>query len=318
MAANKDIWVFSEKPVLLFELIAAARSLAGSQDQVVAFVIGARSTAEQAVARGADRAVWAGELREGQLLDAFVPTLAKSVKESQPALVLVGSTRRGKAIAGRLAARLGTSVLTDVLEFQKSDSAIEVRRMIFGGGAVRAERAAAGVVLATVAAGVFEAALADASRTGPIEEAAFVEPDWQAKLRQRMPLPKASVHLDAARRVVTAGRGLASQDDLKLVESLARLLGAEVACTRPLAEGLGWLPVERYIGISGATVKPDLYLGVGVSGQVQHMIGMYGSRVVVAINKDANAPIFAQADYGIVADLYSILPVLIAALEKRG
>ena len=105
-------------------------------------------------------------------------------------------------------------------------------------------------------------------------------------LRERKPRPAAAVNLPAARRVVCAGRGLARQEDLGLVNELAKVLGAEVACTRPLAEGLDWLPRERYIGISGATIKPDLYLGVGVSGQAQHVIGMSDSRVVVAINKD--------------------------------
>ena len=102
-----------------------------------------------------------------------------------------------------------------------------------------------------------------------------------------------------------------------MINELAQALNAEVACTRPLAEGLDWLPRERYIGISGANIRPDLYLGVGVSGQVQHMIGMRDSRVVVAINKDKEAPIFAQADYGIVGDLYEIVPALIKAIKER-
>ena len=139
----------------------------------------------------------------------------------------------------------------------------------------------------------------------------------QIKVRERKPLPKASVNLQAARKVVSAGRGVSRQADLAMVEQLAGLLGAEVGCTRPLAEGLDWLPRERYIGISGAHIKPDLYFGVGVSGQVQHMIGMNGSRVVVAVNKDANAPIFTQADYGIVTDLYTFIPALIKALQAR-
>ena len=110
---------------------------------------------------------------------------------------------------------------------------------------------------------------------------------------------------------------MAQQADLAMIEELARLLHAELACTRPLAEGLGWLPRERYIGISGATLHADLYLGVGVSGQVQHLIGMNATRVVVAINKDSNAPIFAHADYGIAGDLYQIVPALLQALKER-
>ncbi len=145
----------------------------------------------------------------------------------------------------------------------------------------------------------------------------FVEPEWRLTRRESKPRPPATVNLAAAKKVVCAGRGLARQEDLALVKELAQTLGAEVACTRPLAEGLGWLPRERYIGISGANVKPHLYLGVGVSGQVQHTVGMRESRLVVAINKDSQAPIFAQADYGIVGDLYTVVPALIAALKEK-
>ncbi len=150
-----------------------------------------------------------------------------------------------------------------------------------------------------------------------ITEVPFVAPGWRATLRERKTRPAAKVNLAGAKRVVCAGRGLAKKDDLALVNELAQCLAAEVACTRPLAEGLDWLPRERYIGISGATVKPDLYLGVGVSGQVQHLIGMSDSRLVVAINKDQNAPIFQQADYGIAGDLYAVVPALIKALKEQ-
>jgi electron transfer flavoprotein alpha subunit len=148
-------------------------------------------------------------------------------------------------------------------------------------------------------------------------ELAFVEPEWRVTLRETRTRPAAKVNLATARKVVCVGRGLAKAEDLALVEELARLLGAEVACTRPLAEGLDWLPRERYIGISGATVRPDLYLGIGVSGQAQHTIGMSEARVVAAINKDEGAPIFEQADYRIVDDLYTVVPALIACLKAR-
>ncbi|HEY9089752.1 MAG TPA: electron transfer flavoprotein subunit alpha/FixB family protein, partial [Anaerolineaceae bacterium] len=145
----------------------------------------------------------------------------------------------------------------------------------------------------------------------------FVPSQGGAVLRERKPRAGAVTNLAGAKRVVCAGRGVGKADDLSLVNDLARALNAEVGCTRPLAEGLNWLPRERHIGISGAQVRPDLYLGVGVSGQVQHMIGMNRSKVVVAINKDKNAPIFASADYGIVGDLYAVIPALLEALKNK-
>ena len=152
---------------------------------------------------------------------------------------------------------------------------------------------------------------------GEIQPIDWIEPAWQAKLIERRSRGGGSVNLAAAKRVVCPGRGVAQQEDLSMIEELAQALSAEMACTRPLAEGLGWLPRERYIGISGAMIKPDLYLGIGVSGQAQHTIGMSESRVVVAINKDRNAPLVTQSDYAIEGDLYQVVPALIRALKAR-
>lgn len=320
MTEKQEIWVFSEKPGLLAELIAGASGLSDSlQAQVVALALGPRAAAEEAIAQGAARVLWLGESRPEQLVDEYVNTLHGLLEEQSPTLFIIGSTKPGRAIAGRLAARLNTSVLTDVLEFTAAGGQIQGRHMIFGGGAVRTDQIGGRPVLATVGQGVFRAQGAGTGSggraAGPIEEVPFIEPDWGVHLIERKPRPPASVNLPAARRVVCAGRGLAKQEDLDLLKTLAQRLGAELACTRPLAEGLDWLPRERYIGISGATVRPDLYLGVGVSGQVQHLIGMANSRLVVAINKDKNAPIFDNADYSIVDDLYQIVPRLIAALQ---
>jgi len=317
MADNREIWVFSEKPALLAELLTAARSLSGETGgTVVAVGLGPRGEVELA-ARGAGRIIWLGEVGQGRLVDDFVPTLAGLVEAQKPAGVLIGSTKRGRAIAGRLAARMGVTAITDVKQFETAGGEIRARHMIFGGGAVRDEKPVSEVMLATIGPGVFEAQAPPAGGDAAVVEAPFVEPAWRVTVRERRPLAAASVDLTAAKKVVCSGRGIAREEDLALVNDLARALGAEVACTRPLAEGLGWLPRERYIGISGASIRPDLYLGVGVSGQVQHTVGMGDARVVVAINKDKDAPIFAQADYGIVGDLYAVVPELTKALRER-
>mgnify|MGYP000483549913 CR=1 FL=1 len=315
MAEQREIWVFSEKPALLAELIAGAKTLGGRR--VAAWVVGARSSAAQALTQGADRAAWLGDTGGERLVEDYVPTLAQQVQAGAPAVLLIGSTRRGRAVAGRLAARLDNTVLTDVLEFQSEGGDLLIRHMIFGGGAVRVEKALAQPVIATVGSGVFAPLPPAAAAQGEMVEVPFVEPEWRARLIERKPRPPAAVNLAAARKVICAGRGLARQEDLAMINELARALGAEVACTRPLAEGLNWLPRERYIGISGATIKPDLYFGVGVSGQAQHIIGMNRSKVVVALNKDSSAPIFQQADYGVVGDLYAILPALVQAIKAR-
>ena len=312
MTGLNTAWVFAEKPALTAELIGAAQSLA---EETAAVVLGAREQAEDALKLGAARVYWLGEQPEDRLVDDYVLTLEKLVQFHSPDLFLIEGTRRGRAIAGRLAARLNVTTLTDVTAFEQYDEDLAATHLIFGGGAVRVDRTSCGMVLATVNPGTFTASAGEGSSGGDIIEVPYVEPPWQVKLVERKTRPPASVNLGRAKKIVCAGRGLAKQEDLGMVQELANLLGAELACTRPLAEGFDWLPRERYIGISGAQVKPDLYLGVGVSGQVQHQIGMNGSRVVVAINKDTNAPIFQNADYGIPADLYAILPELIQALK---
>lgn len=318
MAANKDIFLFSEKPALQAELISAAHTLtAHTGGQVIALVLGPRSDAELARKQGAQQVFWLGELSPDRLVEDVVPTIAAAVQTHQPFGLLVGATVRGRAVAGRLSARLGVAALTDVLEFQWEADNLLARHMTFGGGAVRVDRPLTQPMIATISSGVFDASARPAEATGTIQSIDWIEPAWQAKLIERRTRGGSSVNLAAAKRVVCPGRGVAQQEDLSMIEELAQILSAEVACTRPLAEGLGWLPRERYIGISGAMIKPDLYLGIGVSGQAQHTIGMSESRVVVAINKDRNAPLVAQSDYAIEGDLYQVVPALINILKAR-
>ncbi|NPV75407.1 MAG: electron transfer flavoprotein subunit alpha/FixB family protein [Anaerolineae bacterium] len=310
----KEMWVFAEKPALQAELLACAKTLG---DAAAAVVLGNQAAVDQAFAQGADKVFWLGEKPDHLLLDDYVPTLAALLKEQKPAGMLVGATRRGKAIAGRLGAALGVTVLADVKKFIAEGDSLQVSHMVFGGAAVRLEKAVTDIMLATVSFGIVEALPPDPSRKGEVVKVAFVEPKWKAVLRERKPRPPSSVNLAAAKKVVCPGRGIAKKEDLEMIFELARLLEAEVGATRPLTEGLDWLPRERYIGVSGAFVKPDLYLGVGVSGQAQHTVGITESRVIVAINKDGEAPLFSQSDYGIVGDLYQIVPALINALKAR-
>jgi electron transfer flavoprotein alpha subunit len=317
LGVTGDVWVFSEKTNLLAELIGGALEMVNhTAGSVAAIVSGGRVDVDAALGYGARRVLWLGECKAGYLVDDYVPTLVSRLEQDRPGVLLVGATRQGRAVAGRIAARCGTTVLTDVTEFRFEDGEMLARRMIFGGGAVRVDKSLGDQVIATVGLGVF-ATPAQEPPSGEVEEVAFVEPQSRVYLVERKPRQAAAVDLSAARRVVCAGRGIARQEDLHIVEELAETLDAELACTRPLAEGLDWLPRERYIGISGAMIKPDLYLGVGVSGQAQHVIGMSEARRVVAINKDGSAPIFAQADYCIKADLYAIVPALLEALRGK-
>jgi electron transfer flavoprotein alpha subunit len=317
MAEKSEFWAFSEKPALLAELIAGASRLAAAQGgTAAALIVGSQADSERAFSLGAHKVYWLGE-KGSHLVDDFVPTLAALAKDKQPAALLVGATKTGKAVAGRLAARLGITTLTDLKGIESAGGTFQVRHMIFGGGAVREEKPKGGLLLATAGLGIFEPLTVEAGKTGEVVKVDFLAPAWQVKVVGAKPKAASTVNLAAAKKVVCAGRGVGKQEDLAMLGELARLLEGEVGCTRPLAEGLDWLPRERYIGVSGAFLKADLYLGIGVSGQVQHTVGVNDCRVIVAINKDEHAPIFEQADYGIAGDLYQVVPALIQALKAR-
>jgi len=319
VAEFSEIWVFSEKPSFTAELIGGGRSLLPAVGgRLTAVIYGSREKAEEAIQYGADRVLWLENPLGSEVpVENIVPTLARQIEDQKPRLVLIGTTRRGRAVAGRLAARLGTTVITDVNQLTYQDGELLARHMIFGGGAVRLEKPRGETILATAGLGVFVSPGLGHPAGGDIQKIELVEPEWQVTLRDRKVRMAAPVNLVAARKIVCVGRGVGKKEDLSLVEDLARALNAEIACTRPIAEGLNWLPRERYIGVSGAQVRPDLYVGVGVSGQVQHTVGMSMSRMVVAINKDANAPIFSQTDYSLVGDLYTLVPLLSEALKNR-
>lgn len=311
MSIFKTVFVLADKTEMLAELCAGGRKLG---DQVAALVFGAQQEADKAISYGADTVYClaeAGNLR----YEDYTETIIALIKQ-QPGLVLIRSSKRGKLMAGRIAAELKTSTLSDVMEFVQADGALQTVRMVYGGGAQRTEQASTDIVIATVGGGVFEALPVDPARQGTVVNAEFVQPAIAVKCLEKRKKESESVDLSAAKRVVGVGRGFAKQEDLALAQELAAAIGAEVGCTRPVAEGQDWLPKQRYIGVSGAMIKPDFYLAIGISGQVQHMVGVNQAKTVVAINKDKNAPIFKQADYGIVGDLYAVLPALTAKIKS--
>lgn len=307
MSRLKKVFVFAEKNSALEELAAGARQLG---DLVAAIVVGSKEEAE-GIANIVDRVYWLGALDAVDLLEDFTPTIANLLQAEKPELLLARATQRSKVIAGRLAAMIGASVMTDMIDLSVDGGAVKGRRRVYGGAAECTERPLSEISIATVGAGVFEASKETENRQGTVIPVEIVHGEKRIKrieIRQRV---GESVNLGAAKRVVAVGRGIEKQDNLVSVQELARLLGSELGCTRPVAEGEKWLARERYIGVSGVMLKPDLYLALGLSGQIQHMVGVNQARVTLAVNKDKNAPIFKQVDYGIVGDVQKIVPALI-------
>lgn len=299
------VFVIAEHMGAMQELVSGAAQLGESTALVWA--------GDKGQAVGADTVYYLGELNNDRILEHYAPSIINLVKTEQPNLVLVESSRKGRLMAGTLAAALGTSVLADATEII-IDNGVVTKRMVYGGAALSSERSSAPTAVATVGPGVFETAAT--GKAANLVEVPFVAPATSVKCRERKTKAGESVNLRAAKRIVAVGRGFTAPEELKLAEQLAAAIGAEVGCTRPIAEEEKWMDKARYIGVSGVMAKPELYIGIGISGQVQHMVGVSSARTIVAINSDKNALIFKQCDYGIVGDLKNVLPALLAQLGK--
>ncbi len=305
--AVPSIFVVTEDAAMLNELCAGAKTLA---DRVTAVVFGGEADAQAAAACGADAILYAPIGDENSPED-FAAPIAEAVKKDPKAFVFVGNTILGRALAGKLGVLLDTAVFSNVGEFGTVGEALSFTRTVYGGTAVRRLTYTAPYGVVTLNSGAFEAG-------EPLPACASFAPlcgEVPAAVKRvaRNEKHQVTVNLAAAKRIVDVGRGLAAEEDLALCRALAAAIGADVGCSRPVAENNKWM--SQYMGITGVQVKPDLIITVGVSGQVQHIGGINKSKVIVAINKDKGAPIFKNCDFGLVGDLYKILPQLTAKLS---
>lgn len=303
MKLNK-ILVFSEVYEALPELCSGANLLA---DETVAAFLGSEEAAKT-ISDFAAKILWMGERAQGSMVEDYVPTLAELVEQQKPDLILIRATRRGKNVAGRLAVRTGSGVFSGANAFEVTDAhTVILSRVVYGGAAAATAKATARTI-ALVGSGLFEAKKLPAA--GTVETIAAVPVFCGAVCMNVSRKEEESVDLGAAKRVVSAGRGIGSKENISILATLAKKIGAELACSRPVAEGEHWMPKNRYVGVSGAVIKPDVYIACGISGQVQHLVGIKDAKTVIAINKDKNAPIFKNCDYGIVGDLNKIVPAI--------
>jgi electron transfer flavoprotein alpha subunit len=302
------------------EAIGKAREL-GRNDGVVGLVAGTAGEAATAeFARfGVPEVRWAKDARLDHAPVGAVALVAASVADSSGAgLVVVGGTTFGRDLAGRLAARWSAAAATGVTEATRVDEGVRVRRPIFGGRATETRRLDGGrAVLALRPHGFPTPAEAPA----PLHVETVAVPEIPANLLapQRLGVELVSAGggppLSDAPIVVSGGRGVRAPENFHLIEELAASLGAAVGASRAVTDA-GWRPATFQVGQTGKTVSPQLYIAVGISGAIQHIVGMISSRVIVAINSDATAPIFKVADYGIVGDLFQVLPALTAEVRR--
>lgn len=257
------------------------------------------------------------DLLEQYTADGVTSALTGLIKDLQPDYVLLPHTYQVRDFGPKLATRFERVLLSDVIAFKVDGQSVAFERQLFQGKLNASYASAAGApVFVSLQAGAYRAEALVAG-SAPVETRTPLLEASQIRQKPEAPFRESAraVDLSAAELIVAVGRGIKEEGNVPLVQELAEALGAELAASRPICDS-GWLPMERQVGSSGQTVAPKVYLAVGISGAIQHLVGMKGSKCIVAINKDAAAPIFEVADYGIVGDLFEVVPALTEAVKK--
>lgn len=304
---NAEGWVLAADTRRLAAMVSAVRE-AGCGVAVAA--VGPRSLAEAAAAAGPDTVAWV-ETAENVPAEAYAPALGRALSAARPRVLLAAATPPGRALLGAAAIALGSVVVPGILRLSVKGDTVVADRTDLGGRVIQTLGSGAPV------AGLFggEDVPSHAVARAPIERLDAGSPA-DIRIEKTEPASGASGGVTTADRIVAVGRGFKAKSDLGLAESLAAALGAEIGCSMPIADDFGWVARERYIGRSGQHVSPRLYVAIGISGTPQHLEGVRDAKVVVAVNTDPQAPIFRRGDYGIVGDLYEVIPALEAALGE--
>lgn len=302
-----------------WEAMAAAQQIG---EPVTAAILGSgveTAAGELATADVTEVLVLDAPVLEPYTADGFVGALVPLIQAEQPALVVLPHTYQTRDFAPALAASLDRALVTDCTRSVRRDAELAFTRQMFQ-GKLMADVVPLGPAphLVTFQSGAVSADTVVRGSAPKVIRASPVTVD--AALVRQKPEPafqeaKQAVDLSQAERIVAVGRGIKGEEHVESVRQLAAALGAELAASRPICDA-GWLPMDRQVGSSGQTVAPTLYVALGISGAIQHVVGMKGARTIVAVNKDADAPIFEIADYGIVGDLFEIVPAMLAELQS--
>jgi electron transfer flavoprotein alpha subunit len=319
MNEYKGVWVFSESFDLALEMLGKGRELADQlQTELSAVLIGSnvKEKAAELIEYGADKVILVDDpaLQNFQA-EPYLSVLYDLTGRYHPEIILVGSTRNGKPLAAKLAERLDAGCVPDCIGLSlNQNGGLTGERITYGGNAIAKIAFKSKPQIATIPARAFEKP-SPKQRTGQTVNLSVKVETPKVQVLERKPLETSSIRVEEAEVIVSCGRGLERKDDVKLLQELAEVVGGQVGCSRPLVEDRKWF--SEWIGLSGHKVKPKLYIASGVSGVIQHVAGIRDSKLIVAINKDPEAPIFEIADYGVVGNLYEVLPALKEALKKQ-
>ena len=314
----RGVWVFSENLDLMLELLGKGSELADKLSvELTAVLMGynVKDQASKLIEHGADKIFIVDRpALKNFYVEPYTSALVQLVQQHKPEILLIGSTRRGREVASRLATRLETGCVPDCTELSIDDGGrLIMSRMVYGGNAIATEVCRVKPQIATVPPRVFEK-LEFKERKGEVVEADVELEEPRTEVVETREIEAAKVKVEEAKVIVSGGRGVEKKEDFRILEELAEILGGQVGNSRPLAEDRKWF--TEWIGLSGHKVRPSLYVACGISGVIQHVAGIRDSQVIVAINKDAEAPIFEVADYVVVGDLYEVVPALSGALRK--
>jgi len=319
VSENRGVWVFSEKHDLAIEMLGKGREIADKlQTELAAVLIGfnVQEKADELIKYGADKVYLVDNqaLKHFQV-EAYLSVLHNLAVNYKPEIILIGSTRNGKPLAARLATRLEAGCIPDCAKLSVDENGrLMGERITYGGNAAARITFKTKPQIATIPARAFEKPEPKA-RSGELVKLDVKVEEPKTEIVETKPLETSSVRIEDADVIISCGRGLGKKEDKALLDELATVLCGQVGCSRPLAEDRKWF--TEWVGLSGHKVKPKLYIACGISGVIQHVAGIRDAKVIVAINKDEQAPIFEVADYGVVGNLYEILPALKEALKKQ-
>jgi len=323
----QGVWAIAEQREgefrkITYEVVSEGRRLADKLGQQLTAVVlgsGIKDKAGELAQYGADKVIVADDPRlEQYTCDAYVSVLAQLVKADTPQIIIMGASTQGKDLAPRLAAKLDVMMAQDCTAFEIEDGKLVATRPIFTGKAYAkvtfAENSVPNIV--TARPNVMPINEPDSSRTAEVVDAQFSLDDSELKTKVvEVIKAEGKIDLTEADKIVSGGRGMKSAENFKILEELADVIGAAVGASRAAVDA-GWRPQTDQVGQTGKVVSPNLYIACGISGAIQHLAGMGTSKVIVAINKDPEAPIFQKADYGVVDDLFKVVPALTKEFKK--
>jgi electron transfer flavoprotein alpha subunit len=304
-----NVLVFSEDNETAFQLLRKARDLSASITKV--YVLCDRDT-EDYLRYGANVVIKA-DLNNNNV-EGCRDALVKAMELSEPEVILIGATKFGKELAPRVAAKIGAGCITDCTNIYIKENKIVTERYTYGGSTISYEQGTGTPTIVTVPPRTFEK-MELGEVDGEIVELVYETSEPRIKVIERRDKQKSEADLENADIIISAGRGFKEKEDIKILEELSKVLGAQMGCSRPISADLGWM--DDWVGISGRKVKPSLYIACGISGTIQHIAGIRDSKIIVAINKEEGAGIHKISDYSIIGDIYEVLPALVKVLKEK-